>query len=476
MSWHVVLEVRRDQLPPLATQIADQLREQVQQGRLTPHARLPSSRRLAQDLQVSRSVVVEAYEKLTGEGLLESVRGSGTRVAAHADRRVRKPVNLVDRAIPPVRFNLLPGTPNPATFPHREWIASYQRALDTQGHHGLGYPPLLGLEQLRTELIAYLGRMRGVLGHPHNTMVTGGFAHGLGLVCALLRELGIDSLAIEDPSHDRQRRFIEENGIRTPAVPVGPEGLDIERLYATGARAVLVTPFHQFPLGVSMSPAREAELVRWAQDTDGLIIEDDYDGGLWLEHRGRHLALQSAAPDRVIYAGTASKLLAPGLRLGWMVLPPRLTRVMESVRGRRDLGCDGLMQLAFAEFLRSGLLDGHLRKMRSRYLAQHRELMRAVEQYLPAATLVGPVAGLHAYAALPEGTDEERLVAQALRRSVLVKGSQVFYDDPASARPGLVLGYTALSRPAVPEAIRRIGRAYAEQPGLSRSRPVQRVG
>ncbi|MFE2285347.1 PLP-dependent aminotransferase family protein [Streptomyces sp. NPDC059443] len=463
MTWHVILEVRRDSPEPLGSQIADQLRRQVEQGRLAPRSRLPSSRQLAQDLKVSRSVVVEVYEKLTGEGLLESVRGSGTRVAAHADTRIKKPVVLVDRAIPSVRFNLLPGTPNAVTFPHREWMASYQRAVTTARYQGLGYPPLLGVEQLRTELVAYLGRVRGVLGHPDNTMVTGGFAHGLGLICAALSELGIDRLAVEDPSHDRQRQFVEENGIRTLAVPVGPEGVEIEQLYASRVRAVLVTPSHQFPLGVPMSPKRQQELVRWAQDTGGWIIEDDYDGGLWLEHRGRHLALQPADPERVIYAGTASKLLAPGLRLGWLVLPPALTAMMETIRVRRDLGGDGLMQLAFADFLRSGLLDGHLRKMRTRYRAQHGMLTQAVEQYLPAATLVGPVAGLHVVATLPPSTDEERLVAEALQRSVLVKGSRVYYDDPATARPGLVLGYTALGRSGISEAIRRIGEVYARQ-------------
>ncbi|MFD3869523.1 PLP-dependent aminotransferase family protein [Streptomyces sp. NPDC058623] len=462
MTWHVVLEVRRDGPEPLGAQIADQLRRQVEQGRLAPHSRLPSSRQLAQDLQVSRSVVVEAYEKLTGEGLLESVRGSGTRVAAHADNRIRKPVVLVDRAVPPARFNLLPGTPNAATFPHREWTSSYQRAVESARYQGLGYPPLLGVDQLRTELISYLGRVRGVLGHPDNTMVTGGFAHGLGLICAALVELGVDRLAVEDPSHDRQRQFIEENGIRTVAVPVGAEGVEIEPLYASGVRAVLVTPSHQFPLGIPMSQQRKQELVRWAQDTGGWIIEDDYDGGLWLDHRGRHLAMQPVSPERVIYAGTASKLLAPGLRLGWLVLPPELTRLMEMVRVRRDLGGDGLMQLAFADFLRSGLLDGHLRRMRTRYRAQHGTLMQAVERYLPAATLVGPVAGLHVFATLPESADEERLVARALRRSVLVKGSRVFYDRPGTALPGLVLGYTALGRSSISEAIRRIGEAYEE--------------
>ncbi|CAL9596267.1 HTH-type transcriptional regulatory protein GabR [Streptomyces sp. enrichment culture] len=465
MTWHVMLEVVRDGPVPLGAQIADQLRQQVERGLLTPGTRLPSSRQLAKDLRVSRSVVVEAYEKLTGEGLLESVRGSGTRVAAHADTRIRKSVVLVDRAVPRVRFNLLPGTPNPATFPHREWTTSYQRAVESARWQGLGYPPLLGVDRLRTELVSYLGRVRGVLGSPDDTMVTGGFAHALGLVCAALRELGIDRLAVEDPSHDRQRQFIEENGVRTVAVPVGPDGLEIEPLYASGVRAVLVTPSHQFPLGVPMSPQRREELVRWARDTGGWIVEDDYDGGLWLEQRGRHLALQPTGPDRVIYAGTASKLLAPGLRLGWMVLPPRLTALMERVRVRRDLGCDGLMQLAFADFLRSGMLDAHLRRMRTRYRAQHSALMRAVERCLPAATLVGPVAGLHAYAVLPEGVDEEALVDRALGLSVLIKGGRIFHDRPHTARPGLVLGYTALGRSGIEEAISRIGQAYEQQHG-----------
>lgn len=462
MAWHIALGIDRCSAEPLSEQLAAQLRDMVGRGQLPPLVRLPSSRILAGDLKVSRSVVVEVYERLTGEGLLESVRGSGTRVAAHAGTRHSRPVALTDRVVPPVMYNMLPGIPRACTFPQREWLASYQRAVEVAGFQTLGYPPLLGMPALRAELVAYLGRMRGVHGTPEQVAVTNGFAQGLSLLCACLRRMGIDEMAVEDPSHDRQRHFIEQNGIRTLPIPVDGQGLDVARLEASGLRAVMVTPAHQFPRGVAMSAERQQALVQWARDTKGIIIEDDYDGGLWLEQRGRHLALQRLCPGNVVYAGTASKMLAPGIRLGWLVLPTHMVPVIEAVRARRDLGFDSLLQTAFADFLQSGQLDRHLRRMRTRNRLLHRSVVEALDEHLPAATIDSPVAGLHLCLQLPAGTDEAALVAGALRRSVLVKGSRVFHHAPTEYRPSLILGYTALEETEVSEAIQRIGAAHRE--------------
>ena len=462
MAWHVALGIDRASPEPLSEQLVTQLREMVCRGQLAPQVRLPSSRILAEDLKVSRSVVVEVYERLTAEGLLESVRGSGTRVAAHAGTLLSRPVVLTDRAVPPARFNMLPGIPRACTFPQREWLASYQRAVEEAGHQTLGYPPLLGLPDLRGELVGYLGRMRGVHGTADQVAVTNGFAQGLSLLCACLRRMGIDKMAVEDPSHDRQRHFIEQNGIRTLPIPVDGQGLDVARLEASGLRAVMVTPAHQFPRGMAMSAERRHALVRWARDNRGVIIEDDYDGGLWIDQRGRHLSLQRLSPGNVVYAGTASKMLAPGIRLGWLVLPRHMVPVIEAVRARRDLGLDSLLQATFADFLRSGQLDRHLRRIRTRNRLMHRTVVEALDIHLPAAKIDNPVAGLHLCLRLPPGTDEVALVAGALRRSVLVKGSRVFHHVPAEHHPSLILGYTALAEPEVEEAIRRIGEAHRE--------------
>ncbi|MFE4860525.1 PLP-dependent aminotransferase family protein [Streptomyces sp. NPDC056670] len=472
MALHMAVEVVRDSSNSLTSQIQDFIKREIAQGILHPGTRLPSSRRLADDLDVSRSVVVEAYGQLVAEGYLEAVQGAGTRVVRHLGAEQAVVPALLDEprddgphlgAPPaPVRWDLRPSGGNIPAFPRREWLGCYQRVLYRADPADHDYPSLAGEADLRLELARYLGRLRGVRTAPDRLMVVAGFAQTLGLMCAVLPRLGIGALAIEDPGHPGQRQFVRESGLRAVPVPVDAEGIDVEALAASGARAVLVTPAHQFPTGVTLSARRREALARWARAVDGWIVEDDYDGGLWYERGARPLALQRTDPERVVYAGTASKSLAPGLRLGWLAAPAPVLDLLMRARARQDLGTETLTQLAFAELLRTGLFDRHLRRLNSLARSRREALEEAVRKHLPGAAVLGRGAGLHAYLRLPRGTDEAALVARALRRSVLLRGAAAFHAGPGRSAPALVVGHAHLPRSGVAEAVR--GLAAAARP------------
>ncbi|WP_344631154.1 PLP-dependent aminotransferase family protein [Streptomyces glaucosporus] len=454
----------RDSGVSLTAQIQSFIRREISEGVLHPGTRLPSSRRLAHDLAVSRSVVVEAYGQLVAEGYLEAVQGAGTRVVRHLSPEPVVPALLDEGGeVPAVRWNLHTGGRNLPPFPRREWLACYQRALWSAASADHGYPPLAGEAGLRVELARYLGRVRGVRATGERVMVVAGFAQALGLLCSVLREDGTAAIGIEDPGHPGQRQFVRESGLRVVPVPVDEEGIDTEALAASGVRAVLVTPAHQFPTGVALSARRREALMRWARETGGLVVEDDYDGGLWYERGPRPLALQRLAPEHVVYAGTASKTLAPGLRLGWLAAPEDLLDRLLRARARHDLGTDVLTQLAFAEMLRGGLLDRHLRRLNSHCRRRRDALEEAVHRHLPGAEVTGRAAGLHAYVRLPRHTDEAGVVAGALRRSVAVRGGAAFRLRPRRSAPALVVNHAHLPRSGVAEAVRTLGEVVSRR-------------
>ncbi|MGW7362901.1 MocR-like pyridoxine biosynthesis transcription factor PdxR [Streptomyces sp. NPDC054841] len=457
MALHMAVEVIRDSKNSLTSQIQRSIKREISEGVLQPGTRLPSSRRLADDLEVSRSVVVEAYGQLVAEGYLEATRGAGTRVVPHLSAEPVVPALLDEGQVPAARWDLRTGGRNIPAFPRREWLSCYERVLHSAVPADHDYPPLAGAVRLRAELARYLGRLRGIRTTAEQIMVVAGFAQALGLLCAVLPDAGVDALGIEDPGHPGQRQFIHESGLRSVPIPVDEEGIDVEALAASQVRAVLVTPAHQFPTGVTLSPRRREALARWAHDVDGWVIEDDYDGGLWYERGTRPLALQRVAPEHVVYAGTASKALAPGLRLGWLAAPAGMLDRLLRARARHDLGTDNLTQLAFAELLRSGLFDRHLRRLNSQCRSRRDALEEAVRRHLPGAVVLGQAAGLHAYVRLPRHTDESALVAGALRRSVLVRGGAAFQARPRWDAPALVVGHAHLPRSAVAEAIREVG-------------------
>jgi GntR family transcriptional regulator/MocR family aminotransferase len=317
----------------------------------------------------------------------------------------------------------------------------------------LGYSDPAGLPALRETLADYLGRVRGASCEPDNIVVCNGFSHGLSLLARVLAERGI---AVEDPGHPNWREQIDGAGASWHPVEVDGEGVRVDRLAASGAGAVLVTPAHQYPTGVVLSASRRIDLLDWARTSGGYIIEDDYDA----EYRyDRHPvgALQGVAPDHVIHAGSLSKSLAPGLRLGWLVVPSALRDEVVAARARGDRFTSSIIQATAAEFIERGDLDRHLRRTRRSYRQRRDALTAALRQRLPACGATGISAGLHVLVRLPDRVDATHLAATAAEHGILVHALDRYRASPARDQPSaLVMGYSRLAPRHIEEGIQHL--------------------
>jgi GntR family transcriptional regulator/MocR family aminotransferase len=468
----------RDGPVALHRQLERGLQEAIRNGRLAPGTALPSTRAFAEELDVSRGVVVEAYEQLAAEGYLESRPGGKTRVAARAPepaararRRARDDADhpaaapplpgeetvLPAHAFSRLRYDFSFGRPDVTTFPRHTWLRSLRRVLAEAPAEDLSYLDGRGSVALRTALAAYLNRVRATEASPGRMIVTNGFAQGQRLAFQVVRALGKKRVAMEDPGQNDTRRAADLVGLELVPVPVDGEGIVIERLAAADVGLCVVTPAHQFPTGAVMSAERRAALVRWARERDSLILEDDYDAEYRYD-REPIGAIQGLAPESVIYAGSASKTLAPGLRLGWLILPGRLIEAFATAKFNYDRGSPSLEQLAFADFLSRGEFDRHLRKMRPIYRKRRDALLAALATHLPGVQPVGASAGLHVLARLPDGADEAAIVARAAELEVAVDGvTPMRLRDPGP--PGLILGYARLTEREIEHGIERLARA-----------------
>ncbi|MEV0638926.1 PLP-dependent aminotransferase family protein [Streptomyces sp. NPDC050619] len=423
--------------PGLRRGLTDALREAVRTGRLAPGTRLPSSRALAADLGIARNTVADAYADLVAEGWLTARQGSGTRAA---ERRVVPPVpssTLRPQSHRPA-YDLRPGTPDLASFPRTEWLKAARRAITSAPNEALGYGDPRGRAELRTALAGYLARARGVRTDPERILVVAGFAHGLQMLGTVLRARGVRTVAVESYGLDVYEKQLTTTGLGTAPLPFDALGTNPEGL--TDAGAVLLTPAHQFPMGVPLHRDRRAVVVDWARRTGGLVLEDDYDGEFRYDRQPVG-ALQGLDPDHVVYLGTASKSLAPGLRLAWMVLPPSLVEEVTSAKGGVET-CGVLDQLTLAEFLTSGAYDRHVRASRLRYRRRRDTLVEALAAQAPAVHITGIAAGLHAVLRLPPGT-EQSVVQAAAWQGLALYGLSFFRHEAAVTEPldALVVGY-----------------------------------
>ncbi|MFD9474857.1 MocR-like pyridoxine biosynthesis transcription factor PdxR [Streptomyces goshikiensis] len=424
--------------------LVEALREAARSGRLAPGTRLPSSRSLAVDLGMARNTVADAYAELVAEGWLTARQGSGTRVAERARPRPGKaagaaPVRRPERRGP--SYSLVPGTPDLSGFPRAAWLAAARRALTHAPNDAFGYGrDARGRVELREALAEYLARVRGVYADPERIVLCAGFVQGLKLMSGVLRARRVREVAVEGYGLNVHRDVLAAAGLRMRPLPVDGAGARTQDLAgAEPAGAVLLTPAHQFPTGAALTPARRAAAVDWARRTGGLILEDDYDGEFRYD-RQQIGALQGLDPDRVVYLGTASKALAPGLRMGWLVLPPGLVDEVLAVKGRAEWTSSALDQLTLAEFIRSGAYDRHVRGMRQRYFRRREALVAAVGARVTAVS--GISAGLHAVLDLPAGT-EGPLVQAAAWHSLSLTGLSYYRHPEADMPPrdALVVGY-----------------------------------
>jgi GntR family transcriptional regulator/MocR family aminotransferase len=440
--------------PRVRARLLDELRDAIRSGRLAAGTPLPSSRALAADLGIARSTVTECYSELIAEGWLTARQGSGTRVAqVSPPRSLPTPAgsSQVNRR---TLEALVPGAADFAEFPRQQWLASARRALAAAPYSAFGYGDPAGARELRNALADYLSRVRGVRADPAQIVISPGFHDGLALVARALRARGALRVAVEGYGLDLYRDLLSEARLDIPPLAVDDQGARTEELAGLGVDAVLLTPAHQFPSGVALSPERRASVLRWAHTTGGFILEDDYDGEFRYD-RAAVGALQGLDPHRVIYFGTASKSVAPALRLAWMVVPEDLIADVLAAKGRVET-VSVLDQLTMAEFIVSGAFDRHVRTRRQNYRRRRDQLIEALRPFAPGVRVTGMAAGLQAVIELPRNTEAAVLEA-ASRRGLVVSGMSEFRHPQlgqADALPdGLVVNYSAIADSAWPGAL-----------------------
>ncbi len=494
---HVELAVDAHRGAGLRVGLEAALRNAVRAGRLLPGTRLPSSRTLARDLGIARNTVADAYGQLVAEGWLTARQGSGTRVSeratavpagrpgtgradrstGRADRAARAPAAVAGgratRPGPPTAgpvdpgppaagarprppYDLRPGSPDLSSFPRTAWLAAARSALNRAPNEAFGYTDPRGRPELRQALASYLARVRGVRADPELVVVCTGFVQVAGVLARTVALGGGRRVAVEELGFPATRSVLRANGLLTYEIPVDGHGARIDALDRAGAAAALLTPSHQYPSGVPLSPERRTAAVAWARRTGGLLVEDDYDGEFRYDRQPVG-ALQGLDPSCVVYAGTASKSLVPGLRLAWAVLPERLLDAVVPQKRLADHHSPVLDQLTLAEFIGSGAYDRHVRRMRLVYRRRRDRLVAALAARAPRVRVSGIAAGLHAVVELPPGAPpESEVVRRAARLGLGLTGTAFYGSARPDAGTSLVVGYGSPPEHAFSGALERL--------------------
>ena len=423
------------------------LREAIQEGSLRAGVELPASRVLAADLGVSRGVATDAYAELEAQGYLE-VSPRRPPVVAEVPSDPRRPVRAAPAPPRPPRFDMTPTTPDVTLFPRQRWSAALTDAVREAPAGALDYGPFQGEETLRTRLADELGRTRGVICDPSRIVIVQGTTQGVDLALRVLGERGATRVAVEDPSLQRQHDQIRGLGLGLVGQPVDNEGLIVEGL---DAEVVIVSPAHQFPTGVVLSGSRRRALLNWSRETGGIVIEDDYDAEFRYD-REPVRALQGLHPDGVIYMGTVSKTLAPGLRIAWVVLPESLVAEATATKRLLDDFSPTIEQLAFARMLERGDYQRQIRRARAVYRARRDQLVAVLAERFPELTVSGVSAGLHVLLNLPAALDDFDLERSALESGIRVEALTRYTIEDRGKR-GLLLGYGRVHQTAVSAAV-----------------------
>ncbi len=436
----------------LRARLEHALREAVRSGRLAPGARLPSTRALCAELEVSRGVVVDTYAQLAAEGYLHTRRGGGTTVAPTVSLEHLSPSSSVQA--PAVRHDMNPFRPALGGFPRAAWLGALARVLRSVPDERLGYPDPAGTAELRLTLAAYLGRVRGVRANPNQIVVVNGLRQGIDLLWRALAATGAHRIAVEHPGWRGIRETVADAGLEIVPLPVDHDGLVVESLQHEHVDAVALAPAHQYPTGAVLSPARRSALLAWARDRGGVIVEDDYDAEYRYDRQPIG-SLQGLAPEHVVYGGSTSKTLAPALRLGWMALPRRLAQPITELQGRQGGMPAPLEQLALADLIERGELDRHLRRQRRLYKHQREALLGALAAELPEVSVRGAAAGLYVVLHLPADLDEQAVLAAARTRGIALEGL-------CGEHPALVVGYANLAPAAIKQAVAALAASVHE--------------
>ena len=448
----LLINLDRSSREPLRRQLERSLRSAMRADVLPVGTMLPSSRLLAAQLGVSRGVVVEAYDQLVAQGFLAVRQGAVPVVAAGGATHSEDEVG--DRPAP-WRYDFGANISDTSLFPRRQWLRTMERVLSALPDAELNYPDPRGVSELREVLTSYLRRVRGVDAGPGRLVVSQGFLQSIDLVCRLLHEQGASRVGVENPSLNHQWTAARRYELEVVPILTDADGLDVASLERATVDAVILTPAHQFPTGAVLSPERRRRLAAWATFGNRLIVENDYDAEFRYDRRPIG-AIQGMAPQQTIYLGTASKTLAPGLRLGWIVAPPQLVTPLATAKYQADGGSPAITQHVFARFVDSGEYDRHIRRCRHDYRQRRDALTRAVAEELPGLELRGIAAGLHAILLLPPGTDDEALARRAGDHGLCVSSLSSYRIGSGPDDAGLVLGYGLLPTKTIAPAVRAL--------------------
>jgi GntR family transcriptional regulator / MocR family aminotransferase len=471
MEVHVSLVGRKD----LTGEIYRQLRRAILDGRLPQGSRLPATRELARRLNVSRTTVTVAYDRLTGEGFITSRVGAGTFVGddvagpagtARPGRGALRPRPLWDAVVVPTvfdkppRFDFRTGIPDATLFPYQSWRRLLVRQLRPAAV-GLGaYGDPAGHPGLRQAIARHIGLARGVQAGAEEVVVTNGTQQAVDVVARVLLAPG-DRVAVESPGYGPPRRLMASLGAEVLGVPVDDQGLVVEAI-PPRTRLVYVTPSHQFPLGMAMSLPRRLALLAWAERHDAAVVEDDYDSEF--RYGGRPIEpLQTLdGSGRVIYVGSFSKTLLPTLRLGFLVVPASLVAAVRRAKFLADWHTSLPTQAALADLIDQGYFARHLRKMRATYQQRHQQIVESLDdRFADHLKPVPSAAGLHVAATAPASTPEElrAVLGRASAGGVEVQPLSMF-DVGQPSQPGIVLGYGAIPTADIEEGLSRLRRCF----------------
>jgi GntR family transcriptional regulator / MocR family aminotransferase len=503
-TMQIPLLLDRSRPESLTTQIVEQLRDTIRQGRVAAGGRLPSSRKLADQLDVSRNTAVRAYELLIVEGYVESRPASGIFAALELPGRQRCPGapppidadapkphpmplphlparshDLVQQNRMRLAFDFVPGRPNAGLFPLKTWRRYMQGCLSHGGAIGLSqYSDPAGLAVLRSAIAAHIAASRGILADVGRIVVVSGIQEGISIAARLF--LGPDTVgAIENPCYQGAAFAFEATGARVVFVPVDEAGVVPDELPRRRTSLLYVTPSHQYPTGHTLALSRRYELIAWARRNGCYVLEDDYDADF--HYDGSPLpAITSLAPDCTIYLGTFSKSLGAGLRLGYMVVPSSLADAARTAKALLNNGSPWLEQAVLAEMMRSGSFAAHIARVRARYKESRDTLMRSLRRHFGDVDVSGQESGLHVLWRLPPGVpDAPALEALARRARIglypLASGSAYDAGEAELSKRSIIMGYAALTPKQIDQGIARLSEAVDEALELPSSPLMRRL-
>jgi GntR family transcriptional regulator / MocR family aminotransferase len=444
---------------PLYSQLYHWIKKEIEEGRLLPGVKMPSIRQLTTHLKVSRNTVEAAYQQLQSEGYLESVPKSGIWVAEiekpPLHRIVVEHPNMSEcKPSSEVLVDFEYGNVDPDKFPLKQWKKCLSDAVDQENSWLFQYSEKQGEFALRREISNYLLQSRGVRSAPEQILITAGTQASMALICHLL-ELWEKTVAMEEPGYSGVRSVLEDQGCHIDPVPLEKDGLSVEHIQTSRAKAVYLTPSHQFPFGMVLSISKRMRLLKWAYQTGGYIIEDDYDGEF--RYRGQPIpSLKSLdEQERVIYLGTFSKSFLPSARLSYIVFPPSLMVQYSRKFAAYNQSVSPIIQWAMALFMQSGEFERHIRRMRKMYQRKHQALIRSIEQYMGTQVkIVGEKSGLHILLKL-KGVTAFELIENGLQKGVKVYSPSRFWLNPnPEVSSYIMLGFGGLSIEQIEKGVR----------------------